>query len=257
MMSTRLFKNSIATAALAAAFIAAPITAEAQQYSYSSPDQYGQNSAPANQYGNQYQYDMQQQDQAAPQAGAPQGIQQAPPAIPDYTQPPAPGDGYIWTPGYWAWNGYGYVWVQGAWVAAPYVGALWTPGYWGWGYGGYFWNAGYWGPYVGYYGGINYGFGYFGIGFYGGYWGGGHFWYNTNYCHLGFHSGYVYSHPYAGYTGHPGGASFTRNVNYARTGNQFRGSTVNGQSYANRGVNSNIRSSTVNNRAIGYSYAGT
>ena len=49
----------------------------------------------------------------------------------------------------------------------PTTGALWTPGDWGYGYGGYFWNAGYWGPYVGYYGGINYGFGYFGIGFYG------------------------------------------------------------------------------------------
>ncbi len=112
------------------------------------------------------------------QYGAPQGIEQAPPAIPDYQQPDAPGDGYIWTPGYWAWTGDGYEWVQGAWVAAPYTGALWTPGYWGYGYNGYFWNAGYWGPYVGYYGGINYGFGYFGIGFYGGYWGGGHFWYN-------------------------------------------------------------------------------
>ena len=24
--------------------------------------------------------------------------------LPDYDQPPAPGDGYIWTPGYWAWG---------------------------------------------------------------------------------------------------------------------------------------------------------
>ncbi len=98
----------------------------------------------------------------------------APPAIPVYTQPIAPGDGYIWTPGYWAWTDDGYQWVDGAWVLPPYTGALWTPGYWGYGPGGYLWNAGYWGPTVGYYGGINYGFGYFGTGFYGGYWGGGH-----------------------------------------------------------------------------------
>ena len=28
---------------------------------------------------------------------------QPPPPLPDYDQPPAPGDGYLWTPGYWAW----------------------------------------------------------------------------------------------------------------------------------------------------------
>src|ERR1700712_1282062 len=66
----------------------------------------------------------------------------APPAIPYYAQPLCPGDGYIWTPGYWAYGDDGYYWVEGAWVAAPYVGALWTPGYWGYGGGGYFWNPG-------------------------------------------------------------------------------------------------------------------
>ncbi len=80
----------------------------------------------------------------------------APPLIPVYEQPLAPGYGYIWTPGYWAWGDNGYYWVDGAWVYPPYVDALWTPGYWGWGDGGYFWNAGYWGRSIGYYGGINY-----------------------------------------------------------------------------------------------------
>ena len=103
----------------------------------------------------------------------------APPALPVYTQPLCPGPGYIWTPGYWAWGPNGYYWVPGTWVLAPYVGALWTPGYWGWANGFYVWNAGYWGPRVGYYGGINYGFGYTGVGFYGGYWRGGAFTYNT------------------------------------------------------------------------------
>ena len=27
-----------------------------------------------------------------------------PPPLPDYEQPQAPGDGYLWTPGYWAWG---------------------------------------------------------------------------------------------------------------------------------------------------------
>jgi hypothetical protein len=55
---------------------------------------------------------------------------------------------------------------------------LWTPGYWGWGDRGYVFNDGYWGPEVGFYGGINYGFGYLGVGFVGGRWDNGHFFYN-------------------------------------------------------------------------------
>jgi hypothetical protein len=102
----------------------------------------------------------------------------APPALPVYVQPLVPGPGYIWTPGYWAYGPYGYYWVPGTWVLAPFVGALWTPGYWGWGNGLYIWNAGYWGPRVGFYGGVNYGFGYTGFGYYGGYWSDGAFRYN-------------------------------------------------------------------------------
>ncbi len=104
----------------------------------------------------------------------------APPPLPVYAQPFAPGPDYMWTPGYWAWNGATYYWVPGTWVLAPYVGALWTPGYWGWGGAAYIWHPGYWGPRIGYYGGINYGFGYFGTGYYGGYWERGHFFYNTS-----------------------------------------------------------------------------
>jgi hypothetical protein len=61
---------------------------------------------------------------------------------------------------------------------APTVGFLWTPGYWGWGGGIYVWHPGYWGPHVGFYGGINYGFGYVGVGYAGGYWNHGVFAYN-------------------------------------------------------------------------------
>ncbi len=101
-----------------------------------------------------------------------------PPALPVYAQPLCPGSGYLWTPGYWAWNDdAGYYWVPGTWVVAP-VGMLWTPGYWGWSDGLYAWHGGYWGPHVGFYGGINYGFGYGGVGFGGGEWRGGGFYYN-------------------------------------------------------------------------------
>ena len=103
-----------------------------------------------------------------------------PPALPVYAQPICPGPGYMWTPGYWAWDDDdGYYWVPGTWVVAP-VGLLWTPGYWGWGGGVYLWHAGYWGPHVGFYGGINYGFGYGGVGFGGGEWRGGSFYYNRS-----------------------------------------------------------------------------
>lgn len=115
---------------------------------------------------------------AASFAGVFISVSIAPPAIPVYEQPLCPGAGYIWTPGYWAWGDDGYYWVPGTWVIAPQVGYLWTPGYWGWNGGAYIWNAGYWGPHVGFYGGINYGFGYFGFGYEGGEWRGRDFYYN-------------------------------------------------------------------------------
>jgi hypothetical protein len=61
---------------------------------------------------------------------------------------------------------------------APEVGFLWTPGWWGWGGDAFIFHEGFWGPQVGFYGGINYGFGYFGVGFAGGRWDNGHFFYN-------------------------------------------------------------------------------
>lgn len=103
-----------------------------------------------------------------------------PPALPVYEQPVCPGDGYLWTPGYWAWDqdDADYYWVPGTWVMAPEPGFLWTPPYWGWADGGFVFYDGYWGPEVGFYGGIDYGFGYFGRGFEGGRWDNGHFFYN-------------------------------------------------------------------------------
>jgi hypothetical protein len=120
---------------------------------------------------------------------------EAPPPLPDYDQPPAPGPDYIWTPGYWAWGPAGYYWVPGAWVEAPYYGALWTPPWWGYCGARWCFHNGYWGPHVGYYGGIDYGFGYIGIGYFGGYWNGNHFYYNRAVTHVGGGIRNVYNRP--------------------------------------------------------------
>jgi hypothetical protein len=103
-----------------------------------------------------------------------------PPALPVYEQPLCPEDGYLWTPGYWGYDpDDGYYWVPGTWVLAPEPGYLWTPAWWGWENGGFLFHDGYWATEVGFYGGINYGFGYFGVGFGGGRWDRGLFRYNT------------------------------------------------------------------------------
>src|SRR5713101_7570853 len=106
----------------------------------------------------------------------------APPDLPVYEQPICPGEGYIWTPGYWAYDDdiSDYYWVPGTWVLAPEVGFLWTPGYWAWGGSGFVFYEGFWGPVVGFYVGVNYGYGYFGHGYEGGRWDGGQFFYNRS-----------------------------------------------------------------------------
>ena len=121
----------------------------------------------------------------ASQAGVLVSITVAPPILPVYVQPICPEVGFLWTPGYWAYGEAGYFWVPGVWMRPPNVGLLWTPGYWGWGGGVYAWNAGYWGPHVGFYGGVNYGFGFGGVGFAGGRWEGGHFAYNSAVANVG------------------------------------------------------------------------
>ncbi len=136
-----------------------------------------------------------------------------PPAIPVYEQPPAPGLNYIWQPGYWAYDPVdGYYWVPGTWVAAPSIGLYWTPGYWAYNNGAYAWDPGYWGPVVGFYGGINYGYGYYGNGYVGGRWDHDYFRYNTaiNNVNVTVVHNYVYSdravyHPWNGSVAYNGG----------------------------------------------------
>jgi hypothetical protein len=114
------------------------------------------------------------------QVGVFVSVRIAPPPLPAYVQPPCPEYGYIWVPGYWAWDDddEDFYWVPGTWVRPPRLGWLWTPGWWEYGWNGYVYHEGYWGERVGWYGGINYGFGYSGYGYEGGYWRDGRIFYN-------------------------------------------------------------------------------
>lgn len=124
-----------------------------------------------------------ERDQGPPPAGVAPAVDldmraaDAPPPLLTDEQPPCVQEGYLWTPGYWVWGG-GFHWVAGAWVRPPQAGVLWTPGYWAFAGPFYVFHPGYWGPHIGFYGGINYGFGYGGVGFLGGRWVGNSFAYN-------------------------------------------------------------------------------
>jgi hypothetical protein len=136
---------------------------------------------------------------AAAQIAVGLSVQIAPPLLPVYVQPAMPEVGYMWTPGYWAYGTVGYYWVPGTWIQPPLVGVLWTPPYWGWANGGYLFHGGYWGPQVGFYGGVNYGYGYGGSGYQGGRWDGGHFAYNQSANNFGsVHVANAYSAPLTG-----------------------------------------------------------
>jgi len=127
-------------------------------------------------------------------------VQVAPPILPIYAQPPLPTDGYVWIPGFWHWSQVaGYYWVPGTWVLPPSPDQLWTPPYWAWADGAYLFHAGYWGAQVGYYGGVNYGYGYFGSGYQGGRWEGKEFVYNRAVTNVGkINVAHVYQQKVAG-----------------------------------------------------------
>jgi hypothetical protein len=140
---------------------------------------------------------------------------EAPPPLVDDEQPPCSTEGYLWTPGFWSWGRGRYYWVPGIWVPPPRVGALWTPGYWEFVGAAYVFHPGYWAPHIGYYGGINYGFGYAGVGFAGGRWVGNSFAYNRAANNLSNNIRNTYSETVANniavkrasYSGGPGGTT--------------------------------------------------
>jgi hypothetical protein len=66
----------------------------------------------------------------------------------------------------------------------PQPGYLWTPAWWGWENNAFAFHEGYWATQVGWYGGVNYGYGYWGHGFGGGRWDHDRFFYNTAVVHV-------------------------------------------------------------------------
>jgi len=107
-----------------------------------------------------------------------------PPPLPAEQQPTLSEDGELWTPGYWYWRNPGYIWIPGAWVRPPQAGVLWTPPYWSSAGTVFVFHPGHWGSTVGYYGGVNYGYGYSGNGYNGGHWIGNAFAYNSAINHV-------------------------------------------------------------------------
>jgi hypothetical protein len=69
-------------------------------------------------------------------------------------------------------------------VRPPQLGLLWTPTYWSSAGTVFIFHPGRWGSTVGFYGGVNYGYGYFGNGYTGGHWIGNSFAYNSTVNHV-------------------------------------------------------------------------
>jgi hypothetical protein len=66
-------------------------------------------------------------------SAAPRGrvyVRVGPPAPIVETRVVAPGPGYVWVPGYHAWDGRAYVWRPGRWDRAPRRNARWVSARW-------------------------------------------------------------------------------------------------------------------------------
>ena len=71
-------------------------------------------------------------------------VTQEPPRVRVETQTVSPGPNYVWTRGYWRWNGTTYVWVPGTWVVRPRPAAVYVEGHWLRRGSRLVWVAGYW-----------------------------------------------------------------------------------------------------------------
>lgn len=61
----------------------------------------------------------------APPAQAPEN----PPPPETEVIPPQPNMTFVWTPGFWDWQGR-WIWVRGYWGPRPHPGAIWVQGHW-------------------------------------------------------------------------------------------------------------------------------
>ena len=71
-------------------------------------------------------------------------VTQEPPAVRVERQIVSPGPNYVWTRGYWRWNGTNYVWAPGSWVVRPRPTAVYVEGHWLRRGSRWVWVAGYW-----------------------------------------------------------------------------------------------------------------
>lgn len=65
---------------------------------------------------------------AAEQPTAP--APEAPPPPEAEVVPPQPNMTFVWTPGYWDWQGRRWYWRHGYWGPTPHPGAVWVQGGW-------------------------------------------------------------------------------------------------------------------------------
>ena len=66
-----------------------------------------------------------------------------PPPAPIYEAVPAPRSGYVWAPGFWAWEGGRHVWRTGYWMPER-RGYHWVPDRWAQEHGGWRHEQGHW-----------------------------------------------------------------------------------------------------------------
>ena len=81
---------------------------------------------------------------SSPPPPAPVIVAEAPPQPPVEMVTVAPGPDFVYSPGYWTWQGT-WVWVPSTWVHRPRPGVVWVSGHWTRHHnGGYIWVGGYW-----------------------------------------------------------------------------------------------------------------
>ena len=71
-------------------------------------------------------------------------VRVAPPRARVEHRGPAPGRGFVWTPGYQRWDGRAYVWMPGSWVNPPRPRAHWVAPHWVHRRGGWVFVEGHW-----------------------------------------------------------------------------------------------------------------
>jgi hypothetical protein len=68
----------------------------------------------------------------------------APPKPFEETRGVSPGAAYVWTPGYYRWDGSTYIWIDGGWQRPPRAGSTWVSGTWKHSSKGWYWVDGRW-----------------------------------------------------------------------------------------------------------------